>query len=106
MSLVSWLLREAESGSEIAIDTGEELPGVNVAVALLLCRENSVLINFFVLCGVDPPPAHVLPAFESCLDLLGRELAEAPPVVVLRQFPKKEEELDPGGSRQARTLEA
>ena len=61
MSLVSWLLREAESGSEIAIDTGGELPGVNVAVALPLRRENSALVGFFVLCGVDPPPAHVLP---------------------------------------------
>ena len=86
-------------------DGGDEI-GPDEFVALPLRRENSALVGFFVLCGVDPPPAHVLPAFESCLDLLGRELAEAPPVVVLRQFPKKEEELDPGGSRQARTLEA
>src|SRR5439155_8155506 len=104
-SLVSWLLREAESGAEITLDAGGELSGIEATIALPLRRENSALIGFFVLCGVEQPPAHVLPALESCLGPLGRALAEAPQAVVLRQFPKKPE-LDPGRRRQARTLEA
>jgi hypothetical protein len=105
-SLVSWLLREAESGAEIVVDTGGELPGTDVAVAVPLRRENSALVGFLVLCGAEQPPAHVLPALKSCLDPLGVAFAEAPEAVVLRQLPVKPRNLDAGSQREARSLEA
>jgi HD-GYP domain-containing protein (c-di-GMP phosphodiesterase class II) len=104
-SLISWLLREAESGAAIVVDSGEELPGVGTAVAVPLRQENSALVGFLVLCGPEPP-AHVLPALESCRDPLGVAFAEAPQAVVLRQLPRSAETLDLDGGRQARTLEA
>jgi HD-GYP domain-containing protein (c-di-GMP phosphodiesterase class II) len=105
-SLISWLLREAESGAEIVVDTGGELPGTDVAVAVPLRRENSALVGFLVLCGSQQPPSHVLPALQSCLDPLGVAFAEAPEAVVLRTLPAKPRKLDGGRRRQARTLEA
>jgi hypothetical protein len=103
-SLISWLLREAESGAGIALDTGKDLPGVPFAVAVPLRRENSTLVGFLVFSGAEQPPKHLLPALETCLDNLGMVLAEAPRSVVLRQLPVKA--LDAGGRRQASTLEA
>jgi hypothetical protein len=103
-SLISWLLREAESGAGIVVDTGNELPGTAVEVAVPLRRGNSTLVGFLVLCGPEQPPKHLLPALEACLDSLGIAVAEAPQTVVLRQLPLKK--LDAGASRQARTLEA
>jgi hypothetical protein len=102
--LISWLLREAESGAGIVVDTGIELPEVGVAVAVPLRRGNSALVGFLVLCGPKQPPKHLLPALETCLDPLGAAFAEAPQRVVLRQLPVKK--LDAGGQREARTLEA
>jgi hypothetical protein len=104
-SLVSWLLREAESGEKVVVNAGQELPGVGVAVAVPLRRQNSALVGFLVLGGTDPP-AHLRPALESCLDSLGHAFAEAPQTVVLRQLPRESEALDPQRRRQARTLEA
>jgi len=101
-SLISWLLREAESGAGIVVDTRGALPGVGVAVPLR--RGNSALVGFLVLCGAEQPPKHLLPALETCLDPLGVAFAEAPRTVVLRQLPVKT--LDAGPRRQARTLEA
>ena len=103
-SLISWLLREAESGAGIVVDSGGQLAGAGVAVAIPLRRGNSALIGFLVLCGPEQPPKHLLPALETCLDPLGVAFAEAPQAVVLRQLPVKPP-LDLG-RRQARTLEA
>ena len=103
-SLISWLLREAESGAGIVVGTGGQLPGVGVAAAVPLRRENSALVGFLVVCGPEQPPQHLVPALETCLDPLGVAFAEAPQTVVLRQLPVKK--LDAGGHRQARTLEA
>ena len=103
-SLISWLLRGAESGAGIVVDTENELPGTGVEVAVPLRRENSALIGFVVLCGPEQPPKHLLPALETCLDPLGIAVAEAPQTAVLHQLPVKT--LDDGPSRQARTLEA
>jgi HD-GYP domain-containing protein (c-di-GMP phosphodiesterase class II) len=103
-SLISWLLREAESGAGIVVETSGRLPGVGVGVAVPLRRENSALVGFLVVCGPEQPPQHLVPALETCLDPLGVAFAEAPQTVVLRQLPVKK--LDAGGERQARTLEA
>jgi HD-GYP domain-containing protein (c-di-GMP phosphodiesterase class II) len=102
-SLVSWLLREAESGAAIVVDRSEQLPGLGAAVAVPLRRENAALVGFLVLGGPELP-THIVPALESCLDPLGIAFAEAPQAVVLRQLPK--EALDLDRSREARALEA
>jgi HD-GYP domain-containing protein (c-di-GMP phosphodiesterase class II) len=104
-ALISWLLREAESGAGIVVDAGTELPGTGTSVAVPLRRGNSALVGFLVLCGDEEPPKHLVPALESCLDPLGAAFAEAPPTVVLRQLPVKKE-LDASGRLEARTLEA
>ncbi len=103
-SLISWLLREAESGAGVVVDTGSGLPGVGNAVAVPLRRGNSALVGFLVFCAAEPPPKHLLPALETCLDPLGVAFAEAPQTVVLRQLPLRK--LDARGGRQPRTLEA
>lgn len=103
-SLVSWLLREAESGAGVVVDSGGQLPGAGVAIAIPLRRGNSALVGFFVLRGAEHPPKHLLPALENCLDPLGAAFAEAPQTVVLRQLPLTK--LDAGRGRKARSLEA
>ena len=103
-SLISWLLREAESGAGVVVGTGADLPGVGVALAVPLRFGNSELVGFLVLSGTQQPPKHLLPALETCLDQLGVAFAEAPKAVVLHRLPVKE--LDAGLHRQARTLEA
>lgn len=103
-SLISWLLREAESGAGIVVGTARELPGTGATVAVPLRRGNSALVGFLVLCGAEPAPKHLPTALETCLDPLGIAVAEAPRPVVLRQLPVKE--LGTGRSRQARALEA
>jgi len=105
-SLVSWLLREAESGAGLVVDTGLELPSAGFAVALPLRRDNSSLVGFIVLCGDDQPPAHVLPALEACIDSLGLAVGEARPADVLRPRTKKVTTLNAGRRGQPRTLEA
>jgi hypothetical protein len=105
-ALVSWLLREAESGAEIVVDTGVELPSAGFAVALPLRRDNSSLVGFIVLCGDDQPPGHVLPALEACIDSLGLAVGEARPADVLRLRTKNAASLDARRRRQPRTLEA
>ncbi len=102
--LISWLLREAESGAGIVVDTGSELSDVGASIAVPLRRGNSALVGFLVVCGPEQPPQHLLLALENCLDPLGVAFAEAPQTVVLRQLPVKK--LDAGRHPQARTLEA
>ena len=104
-SLISWLLREAESGAEIVVDTAEELPGDGVAIAVPLRRENSALVGFLVLCGDEQPPPHLLRALELCLDPLGVAFAETPQAIVLRPSRTKPRTLNVRRG-QARTLEA
>ena len=104
-AIVSWLLREAESGAEIVVDERLELPSVGFAAALPLRRDNSSLVGFIVLCGENNPPAYVLPALEACIDALGPAFGEARPADVLR-LRTKARPLYARGRRQARTLEA
>jgi hypothetical protein len=82
--LVSWLLREAESGNDLSVDLGAELSDDHVSLALPLKRENSALVGFLVLRGPDHPAAHVWPAVRTSIDRVGLTFAEAPTAVVLR----------------------
>jgi hypothetical protein len=106
-SLISWLLREAESGAEIAVDEGGELPGAGHVVALPLRRDNSALVGFIVLCGLEQPPGHLLPALACSVDMLGLAFADAKPnVVLLPSRGPAATSLDAGLDGQPRTLEA
>lgn len=105
-AIVSWLLREAESGAGLVVDEGVELPSVGFSAALPLRRDNSLLVGFILLCGENEPPAHVLPALEACVDALGPAFGEARPADVLRLRNENVKRLDPRRRRQARTLEA
>jgi HD-GYP domain-containing protein (c-di-GMP phosphodiesterase class II) len=100
--LVSWLLREAESGNDISIDLGAELSGGHVSLALPLRRENSALVGFLVLRGLDRPAPHVWPALRGSVDRIGLTFAEAPETAVVRST----EPLDPDGREHAGALEA
>jgi len=77
--LTSWLLREAESGQELIVDDGVQLGRDGVSLALPLRRENSALVGFLVLGGLDRPAAHVVVASRASLNRLGLALADAPP---------------------------
>ena len=76
--LTSWLLREAESASDLIIDDGSELGRSGASLALPLRRENNTLVGFLVLGGAAHPPRHVLTAARASLDRLGLALADAP----------------------------
>ena len=103
-SVVSWLLREAESGAGVVVDEGVELPSAGFSAALPLRRDNSSLVGFVVLCAEHEPPGYVLRALKSCIDTLGPAFGEARPAEVLRLL--AETPLDARRRRQARTLEA
>jgi HD-GYP domain-containing protein (c-di-GMP phosphodiesterase class II) len=105
-AIVSWLVREAESGAGVVVDEGAELASVGFAVALPLRRDNSSLVGFMLLCGKEKPPAHVLPALEACVDALGPAFGEARPADVLRLRKENVKRLDPRRRRERRTLEA
>jgi HD-GYP domain-containing protein (c-di-GMP phosphodiesterase class II) len=104
--LVSWLLREAESGAEIVLDTGAELPGGHVSLALPLRRENSALVGFVVLRGSERPPAHLPTALVGRVDRLVPAVtaAERPQLGVTVARP--EERLDTRPGQEAGALEA
>jgi HD-GYP domain-containing protein (c-di-GMP phosphodiesterase class II) len=76
--LTSWLLREAESGSDLITDDGSQLGRSGSSLALPLRRENSALVGFLVLGGSGHPPPHVLSAARESLDRIGVALAAAP----------------------------
>ena len=105
-AIISWLLREAESGAGLVVDEGVELPSVGFSAALPLRRDNSLLVGFILLCGENEPPVHVLPALEACIDALGPAFGEARPADVLRLRKENVKPLDPRRRREARTLEA
>ena len=104
--LVSWLLREAESGAEIVLDKGAELPGAHVSLALPLRRENSALVGFVVLCGEARLPAHLPTALVGRVDRLvpAVTIAERPQLGVT--VAKPEERLDARPGQEAGALEA
>jgi HD-GYP domain-containing protein (c-di-GMP phosphodiesterase class II) len=79
MTLMSWLVREAESRSELLTAPGHELGGQDGAfVALPLRRENSALVGFVVLRAPRALRRHVRTALSRSLDQIGLALAERP----------------------------
>ena len=78
-TLMSWLVREAESREEILTAPGHELGGQDGAfVALPLRRENSALVGFVVLRSPRALRRHVHTALSRSLDQIGLALAERP----------------------------
>jgi hypothetical protein len=78
-TLMSWLVREAESREEILTAAGHELGGQDGAfVALPLRRENSALVGFVVLRSTRALRRHVHAALSRSLDQIGLALAERP----------------------------
>ena len=70
-ALVSWLLREAESGESVVVDAGTELPDDLVSLAVALRRENNSLVGFLVLRAEGRPPTHLSAALAGRVDRLG-----------------------------------
>jgi hypothetical protein len=102
--LISWLLREAESGLDLALDLGDELGG-GVSLALPLRRVNSALLGFVVFRASGYPPPHLLPALQSRQSRLGLAFAETRAARPLRvEAPPRE--LDADGREHAGALEA
>jgi len=76
--LVSWLVREAESGVDAIVAPGAELGREGIAVAFPLRRDNSALVGFLVVAASRLPPRHVELALLDSLDGIGLALAERP----------------------------
>jgi HD-GYP domain-containing protein (c-di-GMP phosphodiesterase class II) len=91
-ALMSWLVREAESGREAIVAPGVEVGVDGIAVALPLRRDNSALVGFLVFVAPKLPPRPVELALLESLDELGLALAVKP-------------ELDGGGREDAEALE-
>jgi HD-GYP domain-containing protein (c-di-GMP phosphodiesterase class II) len=104
--LISWLLREAESGHDVALDVGEELGAGTVSLAISVRRENNVLLGFLVFRGRDFPPPHVLPALENRLPRVAAAFAETPAPAPVRPGAPAPVVLDAHGAQHARPLEA
>jgi HD-GYP domain-containing protein (c-di-GMP phosphodiesterase class II) len=91
-ALMSWLVREAESGRDAMVAPGAELGVDGVAVALPLRRDNSALVGFLTVLAPKLPPRHVELALLESLDELGLALAAKPT-------------LDGGGAEQPEPLQ-
>ena len=88
MTLMSWLVREAESRSELLTAPGHELGGRGGAfVALPLRRENSALVGFVVVRAPRALRRHVRVALTCSLDQIGLALAERPAEVAQKAPP-------------------
>jgi HD-GYP domain-containing protein (c-di-GMP phosphodiesterase class II) len=77
-ALLSWLVREAESGADVIVAPGAEWGRDGIALALPLRRESSALAGFLVLEGPRLPPRHVELALLETLDEVGLALAARP----------------------------
>jgi HD-GYP domain-containing protein (c-di-GMP phosphodiesterase class II) len=111
-ALVSWLVREAESGRETIVAPGAELGVDGVAVALPLRRDNSALVGFLTVVAAKLPPRHVELALLESLDELGLALAAKPATnpATAAELPQSQsavgsERLSGGGSEDAEALE-
>jgi hypothetical protein len=79
--VMSWLVREAESGLDVIVTPGVELGREGIEIAMPLRRETSALIGFLVLEGARLPPRHVELALLETLDEIGVALAGRPVLV-------------------------
>jgi hypothetical protein len=88
------------------LDTGAELPGAQISLALPLRRENSALVGFLVLRGTERPPAHLPTALAGRVDRLVPAVtaAERPQLGVT--VAKPEQRLDARPGQEAGALEA
>ena len=77
-ALMSWLVREAESGTDVIVAPGPELGRDGIELALPLRRDSSALAGFLVVEGERLPPRHVELALLETLDDIGLALAERP----------------------------
>jgi putative nucleotidyltransferase with HDIG domain len=77
-ALMSWLVREAESGRELIAVPGVELGRDGIEVALPLRRETSALTGFLVLEGARVPSRSVELALLETLDEIGLAFAGRP----------------------------
>jgi hypothetical protein len=77
-ALVSWLVREAESGAGPIVASPTDLSGEGVALALPLRRETSQVAGFIVLAGDRAPSRSFELALEATLDELGLAVVDRP----------------------------
>jgi HD-GYP domain-containing protein (c-di-GMP phosphodiesterase class II) len=77
-ALMSWLVRQAESGADVIVAAGAELGREGIVLALPLRRESSALAGFLVVEGQRLPPRHVELALLETLDDIGLALAARP----------------------------
>jgi HD-GYP domain-containing protein (c-di-GMP phosphodiesterase class II) len=81
-ALMSWLVRQAESGADLLVAPGRDLGADDgVYSALPLRRENSALVGFVVLRTPRTLQRHVAGALSRSLDAIGLALAEEPHAV-------------------------
>jgi len=77
-AVTSWLVREAESGADAIVASGEELGREGIALAFPLRRETSALVGFLVVEAQRLPPRHVELALQETIDEIGLALADRP----------------------------
>jgi HD-GYP domain-containing protein (c-di-GMP phosphodiesterase class II) len=77
-AVVSWLLREAESGREVIVTPASELGREGIEIALPLRRETSALAGFLVLEAPRLPARYVELALLELLDEIGLAFAGRP----------------------------
>jgi HD-GYP domain-containing protein (c-di-GMP phosphodiesterase class II) len=102
-ALVSWLLREAESGESVVLDGGAELPDGLVSLAIPLRRVNGSLTGFLVLRADGWPPAHLTAALASRIDPLGAAFEPQPAPI---EGPRATKPSGPNRRQKPRALEA
>jgi putative nucleotidyltransferase with HDIG domain len=76
--MMSWLVREADSGARVHVTSASEIGRTGLALALPLRRETSALAGFLVLTAPRLPARHVELAMLEALDEVGLALAHRP----------------------------
>jgi putative nucleotidyltransferase with HDIG domain len=76
--MMSWLVREADSGARVHVTSASAIGRTGVALALPLRRETSALAGFLVLTAPRLPARHVELAMLEALDEVGLALADRP----------------------------
>jgi HD-GYP domain-containing protein (c-di-GMP phosphodiesterase class II) len=104
--LISWLLREAESGLDVAVDVGEELGPGTVSLAAAVRRESGALLGFLVFRGDAFPPPHLPTAVQSRLAHVAAAFADTPAPATVKPGAPAPAVLDAHGAQHARALEA
>jgi putative nucleotidyltransferase with HDIG domain len=77
-TIVSWLIRGAESGADLLLASAADVPGDRVTLALPIRRETSQLVGFIALQSARVPPRPVELALVETVDEIGLALADRP----------------------------